>query len=55
MNQTQLLELRDDLVRQFQSGATTDDIEEWADAYSFDRRDLVELVRLLLFPVDPVP
>lgn len=54
MNEAELLKLRDELMHEFQSGETTDDIEEWADAYAFSRRDLIDLLRLLLLPVAPV-
>ena len=45
MNDEQLEKLEQDLREQIKSGATTDEIEEWADAYAFSRRDLIEVIR----------
>ena len=48
MTLPELENLRGELKRQFDRGATTDEIEQWADAYTFARRDLIELLRLML-------
>ena len=45
MTKQQLDDLRTALERLIVSGATTDEIEEWADAYEFSRADLIDLYR----------
>lgn len=40
--------LRDEIEMEIKAGATTDEMDEWADSYAFGRRDLVEVIRLLL-------
>lgn len=47
MTNAELLALRDALAGLLQSRVATDEIEEWANAYAFTRRDLIDLLRLL--------
>ena len=44
----EIAKLRNDLVAMIRSGASTDEIDEWADAYTFGRRACIEVIRLLL-------
>ncbi len=45
MTAEELTKLRADLEAEIRAGVPTEDIEEWADAYYFGRRDLVDLIR----------
>jgi len=47
MTSEQLLRLHASLIAHFRAGSCTDEIELWADAYYFGRRDLIDLLRLL--------
>ena len=40
--------LREAVEGEINAGATTEEIDEWADSYAFGRRDLIEVIRLLL-------
>ena len=42
------LKLIKDLEAQIKTGATTAEIEAWADAYTFGRADLIEVIRVYI-------
>ncbi len=44
----EIAKLRDELTAKIRSGATTEEIDQWADAYTFGRRDCIEVIRLLV-------
>ena len=48
MTEAELMQLRDALAAEIEAGATDDEINEWLDAYTANRRDLVGVIRLLL-------
>ncbi len=47
MTTAELHRLRDDLQALLATGATTAEIDDWADAYAFTRADLIDLMRLM--------
>jgi hypothetical protein len=46
MTNAEVHSLGEELAAMLAAGATTDEIEEWANAYAFARRDLIDLLRL---------
>lgn len=50
MTATELQKLRTHLQAMINAGATTAQIDDWADTYAFTRADLIDLFRLIFAP-----
>ena len=50
MNPEELLELQTRLEKEISSGVSTEEIEQWADEYCFNRGDLIDLIRTFYVP-----